>query len=71
SFSVCIFFVLSGLVLTRLYSLTGDAQVLISRAIRRLPRLAIPIAASIAVAYAIFAAGLMRNVPAAVSSNST
>ncbi len=71
SFSVCIFFVLSGLVLTRLYSQTGDAQVLISRAIRRVPRLAIPIAASVVVAYALFAAGLMRNLPAAALSNST
>ncbi|MBN8945366.1 MAG: acyltransferase [Rhizobiales bacterium] len=71
SFSVCIFFVLSGLVLTRLYSQTGNPQVLISRAIRRVPRLAIPIAASIVFAYAIFACGLMRNLQVAPLTQSS
>lgn len=65
SFAVCVFFVLSGFVLTKSYADTGNASVLVSRAIRRIPRLGIPIAASIVFAGTIFAMGLMRNLEVA------
>ncbi|MBW4590021.1 acyltransferase family protein [Aetokthonos hydrillicola Thurmond2011] len=45
-FSVCIFFVLSGYVLTRAYFTKQDKLILIKRAIARYPRLMIPSAIS-------------------------
>ena len=44
---VCIFFVLSGYVLTRKYFLTGDAENIRSQAARRYLRLGIPVFASV------------------------
>lgn len=63
SFAVCIFFVLSGYVLAgfcRKTRLSVPAQI-----VRRYLRLSVPMLVTSAFAWAIFAAGLMRNVEAA------
>lgn len=58
---VAIFFVLSGFVLARSYLLTGNPEALNSAAVRRFPRLAIPVLAAALVAHALHANGLMFN----------
>ncbi len=50
-FAVCIFFVLSGYVLTKSYFDEGDEKILIKRLIARYPRLLIPAAISIVLVY--------------------
>ncbi|MGJ4962415.1 acyltransferase family protein [Bradyrhizobium sp. HKCCYLRH3061] len=63
SFAVCIFFVLSGYVLagfSQATTLSLPAQI-----VRRYLRLAVPMLMTSAIAWAIMAAGLMRNVEAA------
>lgn len=61
NFAVCIFFVLSGLVLSRKYFETNKYEVLVSAASRRFLRLYIPVAFSLIIAYIVLQAGLMYN----------
>lgn len=63
SFAVCIFFVLSGYVLAGFSASTGLS--LPAQTVRRYLRLALPMLMTSAIAWAIMAAGLMRNVEAA------
>lgn len=58
---VCIFFVISGYVLTAKYYERKDPIILRIGAIKRYPRLVLPAFVSVLFAYAILAAGQMRN----------
>ncbi|SEO76118.1 Peptidoglycan/LPS O-acetylase OafA/YrhL, contains acyltransferase and SGNH-hydrolase domains [Luteibacter sp. UNC138MFCol5.1] len=51
-FAVCVFFVLSGYVLTKKFLVTGDLNILKLRAARRYVRLGVPILGSVLFAYA-------------------
>lgn len=51
NFSVCIFFVLSGYVLTQKYFKTKDKNIIISSALRRYIRLFVPVLAAVTLAY--------------------
>jgi peptidoglycan/LPS O-acetylase OafA/YrhL len=57
-FAVCIFFVLSGYVLTKQYLETGDSMILRLRACRRYIRLCVPILGAAMFAYVVLAMGL-------------
>jgi len=61
TFSVSIFFVLSGCVLTKKFFDTGDKRVLAGGAIKRYPRLIIPAALSVLFAWALLSAGAMNT----------
>ncbi len=65
NFCVCIFFVLSGFVLSRKYFQSGSVHDLVSGAGRRFIRLYIPIAATIIIVYLTAKAGLFYNASAA------
>jgi len=60
NFSVCIFFVLSGYVLTQKYFLTKDKKIIVSSAVRRYIRLFIPVFSAIMLAYLIASTGLFH-----------
>ena len=60
NFSVCIFFVLSGYVLTQNYFRTRDKNLIISGALRRYIRLLIPVFAAIMLSFLLSSAGLFR-----------
>ncbi len=60
NFSVCIFFVLSGYVLTQKYFKTRDNSIIISGAVRRYPRLFIPVFATVMLSFLLASAGLYR-----------
>jgi peptidoglycan/LPS O-acetylase OafA/YrhL len=64
NFAVCVFFVLSGYVLSRQYFLSGRQDVLVSASVRRFIRLYVPVAVTIVLAYALLKAGWYYNVPA-------
>jgi peptidoglycan/LPS O-acetylase OafA/YrhL len=70
NFCVCIFFVLSGFVLSRKYFQTNAFSVLVSGTQRRFVRLYIPIAVTILLAFMLMQAGLFYNVPASALSHS-
>src|SRR5437870_4500798 len=59
--AVSIFFVLSGFVLALVYFQRGSAGAMGSAAVRRYPRLMLPAAASIVVAYILLNTGAMQN----------
>jgi peptidoglycan/LPS O-acetylase OafA/YrhL len=61
NFSVCIFFVLSGYVLTQKFSKTKENSIIISSAIRRYPRLFIPVFAAVMFSYLLSSFGLYQN----------
>lgn len=61
TFSVALFFVLSGYVLTFRYSSAKDTELIESLAIKRYFRLAIPALGSILIAYFLMKLGLMYN----------
>ncbi len=63
-FPVCVFFVLSGYVLSRKYFLTNQTEVIVSGAYRRFIRLYVPVAFTMIVAFIMMKAGLFFNVPA-------
>lgn len=69
NFAVCIFFVLSGFVLSLRFFQTRDNSVLASSASRRLFRLMIPAAGSVFLAYFLLRSGLMFLHPATVFSD--
>ncbi len=64
NFSVCIFFVLSGFVLSKSYFGKPDIETLVSAAQRRFLRLYIPVAATLVLAYVMVKAGLFYNAEA-------
>ncbi len=69
-FAVCIFFVLSGYVLTYKFFLKRDDEAIISSAARRYPRLMIPVLFSILLMCGVMALGLAFNRQAAVVTGS-
>jgi len=60
NFSVCIFFVLSGYVLTQKYFKTRDKNRIISSAVRRYIRLVIPVLAAIMLSFLLSSTGLFH-----------
>lgn len=60
NFSVCIFFVLSGYVLTQKYFRIRDKNLIISGAVRRYIRLLIPVLAAVILSFLLSSAGLFR-----------
>jgi peptidoglycan/LPS O-acetylase OafA/YrhL len=70
NFAVCIFFVLSGFVLSLGFFKHKTSSVLASSASRRYFRLMIPVLGSVLLAYALLALGAMHNHQAAVPSES-
>jgi peptidoglycan/LPS O-acetylase OafA/YrhL len=61
NFSVCIFFVLSGFVLSAKFFRTGDRRVVVASAFRRYMRLELPVLASVLLAYAVISWHLLHN----------
>ncbi|HEX6833930.1 MAG TPA: acyltransferase [Rudaea sp.] len=68
-FAVLVFFVLSGFALSVGFLQTADAAVLKHLALRRYPRLAVPMLASCVLAYGLMKFGLMANSKAAILTN--
>lgn len=60
NFSVCIFFVLSGFVLTQKYFRTAESSIIISGAVRRYLRLAVPVLGAVILSFLLSSAGLFR-----------
>ncbi len=60
NFSVCIFFILSGFVLTHKYFEMKDINIIVSSAMRRYIRLFIPVFAAVMLSYLLASAGLYR-----------
>ncbi len=54
SAAVCLFFVLSGYILTRRYCASGDVRILLKGAVKRWPRLAGPVFVTTLASYALF-----------------
>ncbi len=52
--AVCLFFVLSGYVLTRRFCQTGDTRILMKGAVKRWPRLMGPVLATVMLSYSLF-----------------
>jgi peptidoglycan/LPS O-acetylase OafA/YrhL len=71
NFAVCIFFVLSGFVLSNKFFSTKDAGVLVSSAIRRLFRLLLPAFGSVLLAYLVLRLGFVFASQAAPLTEST
>ena len=67
---VCIFFVLSGYVLSRPYYFGNRLETLRDRHLKRYLRLSIPIAASVFIGYFMMKYGLLLNHPGAAVSHS-
>jgi peptidoglycan/LPS O-acetylase OafA/YrhL len=70
NFSVCIFFVLSGVVLSTKFFSTGDKQVVIASASKRYTRLMIPVLASVLLSLFLLLTNAYYNVQAAAQSGS-
>jgi peptidoglycan/LPS O-acetylase OafA/YrhL len=68
--AVCLFFVLSGYVLTRRYCQTGDTAILMKGAVKRWPRLMGPVFVTVLISYALFYFNLYRFQQAAAVSGS-
>lgn len=64
NYAVCVFFVLSGYVLSRQYFLSGRAESLVSATSRRFIRLYVPVAVTLIIAYLLLKTGLFFNVSA-------
>lgn len=60
NFSVCIFFILSGYVLTQKYFKTKDRNIIISGAVRRYIRLFVPVLAAILLSFLLASAGVFH-----------
>lgn len=71
NFAVCIFFILSGYVLTQKYFKTKDIEVIVSSACRRYFRLFIPVAASIFIVFMLMKLHLFFNIDASEISKSS
>ena len=68
--AVYIFFVLSGFALSTAFFETGDRRVVVAAALRRYPRLTIPVFASCLIAFTLLSTGLMFNQPAGLAAGS-
>lgn len=68
--AVYIFFVLSGYVLSIGFFETGNRYLLTSLALRRYPRLTVPILASCGLAFFLVQIGAMQNIPAGLAAKS-
>ncbi|MEI7606535.1 MAG: acyltransferase [Rhodospirillaceae bacterium] len=66
--AVYVFFVISGFSASFAFITTGDKLVVIRAALARYPRLTLPILTSCSLAYLVFSAGLMYNIPAAAAA---
>ena len=60
NFSVCIFFILSGYVLTQKYFKTKDRNIIISGAVRRYIRLFVPVLAAILLSFLLASSGVFH-----------
>jgi peptidoglycan/LPS O-acetylase OafA/YrhL len=69
--SVCIFFVLSGYVLTYKYFATKDDLFIASSAAKRYVRLMVPVLATMLITYLFMRFSLFKNTPAAQLTNAT
>jgi peptidoglycan/LPS O-acetylase OafA/YrhL len=69
-FAVCIFFVLSGFVLSHRFFLQKDYEIIIEGAIKRYIRLVVPVAVSVFLAFALMKFSLFYNQQAAQLSGS-
>jgi peptidoglycan/LPS O-acetylase OafA/YrhL len=70
NFAVCVFFVLSGFVLSQPYYLGNRIEALRDRYLRRYLRLSIPIAASVLIGYVLMKSGMLLTLAAAGASHS-
>lgn len=70
TFSVFVFFVLSGYVLSVGFYRSGRRRDVVDMALRRYPRLTIPILVVCAIAFLMMMTGWMRNIPAGMASGS-
>jgi peptidoglycan/LPS O-acetylase OafA/YrhL len=68
--AVYIFFVLSGFALSTAFFETGNRRVVVAAALRRYPRLTIPVFASCLIAFTLLSTGLMFNQPAGLAAGS-
>lgn len=71
NFSVCVFFILSGIVLSAKFFRTGDTAVVVASAIKRYSRLAIPVLACVMLAYILMTSHAFFNASAAQVTGST
>lgn len=71
NFAVCLFFILSGFVLTRKFFQTGNVEIIRSSATRRYVRLMPPILGSVLLAYLLLKLGLMRHQEIVAATGST
>jgi peptidoglycan/LPS O-acetylase OafA/YrhL len=70
-FAVCVFFVLSGYVLTKKYIESGDLKLLKLSAARRYVRLCVPVFGSVMLSYVLFSAGFKYSQSAGDISGSS
>jgi peptidoglycan/LPS O-acetylase OafA/YrhL len=70
NFCVCIFFVLSGFVLSRQYFLSARHETLVAATLRRFLRLYVPVAAAILIGYLLMKASWFYNVPVSTVAHS-
>lgn len=70
NFAVCIFFVLSGFVLSHKFFVRKESKIVTESAVKRYFRLAIPVAFSVLVAFLVMKFSLFYNQPAAAISGS-
>lgn len=61
NFAVCIFFVLSGFVLSHKFFLKGDNEIITESAVKRYVRLALPVAASVFLAFILIKTSFFYN----------
>ena len=70
NFAVCLFFILSGYVLSHKFFLHGNAEIATAAAVKRYFRLALPAAFSVLLAYVMMKLSLFFNQPAGVAAGS-
>ena len=70
NFAVCIFFVLSGFVLSHKFFLRKEREIITASAVKRYFRLALPVAFSVLLAYILMKLSLFYNDPVATLSGS-
>ncbi len=70
NFAVCIFFVLSGFVLSHKFFVKKENEIVTASAVKRYFRLALPVAFSVFVAYVFMRLSFFRNEPAGIISGS-
>jgi len=71
NFSVCVFFILSGIVLSAKFFRSGEKKFVIASAIKRYPRLMLPVLGCVLLAFFLMATQTFYNVQAASVTGST